>query len=223
MFRPVPSSFLYLFPQFIEITVARLTCIFPGFSKTSFNSVLNMFLNDEKLKTGPLLFRVKLVVFKSGFSLRNSHHIWRMDTFESKYFLALCDLLASYEQIKFVTMFFSQGAEIFWPLWSGSTEGLSRWIKIQQHSYLVFWQSVAFSKCCPTHLSQRWNGISHPPISSHGYSNIHELGKEVILLIIWLLINRVSLSSYDNSCLECTSPQKATTVICISESSNFLP
>lgn len=48
-----------------------------------------MFLNDEKLKTGPLLFRLKLVVFKTGFSLKNLDHIWRMDIFESKYLLAL--------------------------------------------------------------------------------------------------------------------------------------
>ena len=56
----------------------------------SFNSLLNMFLNDKKLKTGPLLFHLKLVVFKFGFSLRNSDHHWTHGHFWVEILLSIC-------------------------------------------------------------------------------------------------------------------------------------
>lgn len=55
--------------------------------KTSFSSLLNIFLKVEKLITGPLCLFFKLFVVKWGCSQTNSDHIWRIKMLESKYFL----------------------------------------------------------------------------------------------------------------------------------------
>ena len=62
--------------------------------RTSFNSVLKIFLNVEKLITGPLFFLFNFVVLTSGCLRIYSDHIFRIDSCASKYFLLpLRDLL----------------------------------------------------------------------------------------------------------------------------------
>jgi len=55
--------------------------------KTSFSSLLNVFLKVEKLITGPLFLLFKLVVIKWGCSQTNSDQIWCIEMLESRYFL----------------------------------------------------------------------------------------------------------------------------------------
>ena len=79
--RSLSSLFLYLSHSWQVSTLNFLNL------RTSFSSLLNMFVKVEKLITGPLFLFLRLVVIKWGCSRTNWDHIWCIEMLESKYFL----------------------------------------------------------------------------------------------------------------------------------------